>query len=149
MAKFGDTEITQAEELGGISILATVADQIKTLNPRVEEAVVDTLVEREIEKRSHALVILLDRIAVLEKELKKIKPDQLTFKKDGTLISESWSKNQLETRNKTEGKIKKITDAINKALIEKDFSNVYQLANEKEGGGDSNKKDPKTGGNET
>lgn len=140
-AKFG-------EEVGGNSIMETVAQQISTLNPRVEEQVVDVLVEREIKKRSEAVIILIDKIDGFERDLKKNKPDLVALDETGKTISENFTRKQLDARNKLKSQIKKYQDAINKALIEKDFSNVYQLANEKAGAPDKSGKDKDEGGSE-
>lgn len=137
-------------EAKGNSITIAVAEKIAKINPRVEEQVVDTLVDRELDKRSKALVIVLDKLAELEKGLKKLGPDQVNYNPDGSKATEFFSKSRLDEKNKHIGKIDKHTKAITKALDNGDFSDVYNLSQGKDTGDgkDSSGKNKGEGGGE-
>jgi hypothetical protein len=93
-----------------------IAARIAEINPQVSESVVSAIVSREVEKRSNAIVQGLDKLRDLERDLKKIKPDQVTYDVDGKVKDESWSQGQLKSLTEARQKIKKLTDAIDKAL---------------------------------
>lgn len=121
------------------SVTVAVAQQIATLNPKVEEAVTKVLVERELNKRSDAIVVVLDTLSKLENDLKKIKPDQISYDLDGKVTAETYSKAKSEEHKKLKEKIAKYTSAINKALEKADFGDVYNLKNQKQGGDGSSR----------
>ena len=123
----------------GISVQQKIATQIAELAPSVEETVVNTLVERELAKRSEAVVQCMDTLAKLEGDLRKTKPDQVSFDNDGKIISESFSKSKFEEKKKLIDRIGKYTSAITKAIEKADFSDVYNLKNQGAGGGSSSK----------
>lgn len=126
-----------------ISVHAKVAEQIGAINPKVEDKVVGVLVDRELTKRADALVMVLDALAKLESDAKKIKPDMMMYDKDsGELAAEAFSKPKQEEKKKMNEKIAKYTNAITKALDKGDYGDVYNLKNQKPGGsGDSEKTD--------
>ncbi len=113
------------------SVQVKVATQVAKLGPSIEDKVVDVLVTRERDKRSEALVKVLDLHTQAEKDLKKIQPD-LSYMDDKENVTKMYSKGQLENLNKAKKKVENITSAINKALEKKDFGNVYNLAQGKE-----------------
>lgn len=108
---------------------AVIAEQILKCAPHVEERIVTALVEREVVKRSDAIVKCLDKLSKAENDQRKIKPDIIAYDVTGGKVSENWSKDRLEELNKSKVKIDKLTRAIDKALDKKpDFSDVYNLA---------------------
>lgn len=114
------------------SVQIKVADKIVALAPTVEDKIVGILVDREVIKRSNALVIGIDKISTLEKDFNKIKPDQKSYDEEGKLVSETWSKKALDERNKLQVKINKVTKAVEKALENSDYGDVYNIAAGKE-----------------
>jgi len=142
MMAFGD-KISNKD--AGISVQQKIATQIAELAPSVEETVVNTLVERELTKRSEAVVQCMDTLGKLEGDLRKIKPDQVSYDSDGKIISESFSRNKFEEKKKLIERIGKYTNAITKAIEKADFSDVYNLKNQGSGGGkDSTETDTET-----
>lgn len=113
------------------SVQIKVAEQVASLGPAIEDKVVDVMVSRERDKRSEALVRVLDLHAQAEKDLKKVKPD-LSYMNDKGETTQMFSKPQIETLNKAKKRVENIASAINKALEKKDFGNVYNLAQGKE-----------------
>ena len=109
------------------SVQIKVAEQVAQLGPSIEDKVVDVMVTRERDKRSDALVRVLDLHQQAEKDLNKVKPDLSYMGEDGK-VTQMYSKVQLENLNKSKKKVENIANAINKALEKKDFGNVYNLA---------------------
>jgi|SRR5882724_2643018 len=109
------------------SVQTKVAEQIINIAPKVEDKVVDALVSRELNRRSDSLVQAMDKLSKLEVDLKKIKPDVVTYDINGKVASESYSKVKSEEYKKLNEKIGKFTKAIAKALENSDFSDVYNL----------------------
>lgn len=115
------------------TLVSTVADMLKTTGvSAIEEKVAETLFEREINKRSEAVVKVLDLIAQEEKELKKVdRPDNTSYDRTGKPVSESFSKARLEDIAKKTKRIEKLKGAINKALEKSDYGDLYQAASGK------------------
>lgn len=113
------------------SVQIKVAEQVAQLGPSIEDKVVDVMVTRERDKRSDALVRVLDLHQQAEKDLNKVRPDLSYMGEDGK-VTQMYSKVQLENLNKSKKKVENIANAINKALEKKDFGNVYNLAQGKE-----------------
>lgn len=109
------------------SVTIKVAEQIAEIAPKVEDKVVDVIVTRELSKRADGLVKALDVLSQLEKDVKKIGPDQKSFDETGKEISQTFSKGRLDERNKLQKRIDKTTGAINKALEKGEFGDVYNL----------------------
>lgn len=119
----------------GTSLHQKIAAQIVELAPQVETDVVAVLVERELTKRTEAVVQCMDTLAKLEGDLRKIKPDQVSYDSTGKIISESFSKNKFEEKKKLTERIDKFTAAITKAIEKADFGDVYNLKNQGASGG--------------
>lgn len=112
-----------------------VAEDIKAMNPDVEAALVDALVDREKSKRVDAIVICYDKWQKLRGEIRRAeKPDQVSIDKEGKAVSESFSKKAFEALKTIREKADKIEKAIEKAL-KGDPSDVYNIARDKGDGG--------------
>lgn len=115
------------------SVQIKVAETILSIAPKVEDKVVGVLVERELAKRSTALVQVMDKLVDLEKDLKKLdRPDQKSYDNSGKVLTETYSKGLVDNVAKAKQKVEKHTKAINKALDSNDFGDVYQLASGKD-----------------
>lgn len=109
-----------------ISIL--VAERIKNIAPEVSDKVVEHLVAKELNRRSEAVINGFGELDKMKSDLKKTKPDVVTYNIDGTVASSNWTKAKLEEKNKLEQKMEKLTKAIDKALVDNDYSDLYNLA---------------------
>lgn len=127
------------------SVQVKVAETIANIAPKVEDKVVDALVDRELKRRSDALVSAMDKLDKMEKELSKIKADQISFDEDGKVVSQTFSKAKKEEKDKLSQKVQKATNAINKALEKGDFGDVYNI----DKAGDNQKSDRDEGRDET
>lgn len=113
------------------SVQMKVAEQISAIAPKVEDKVVGTLVDRELVKRSDALVNVMDKLDKANKDFKRLVADVKTYDEKGTVLTETFSKARIDERAKAQKQIDKMTGAINKALEKGDFGDVYNLASGK------------------
>ena len=109
-------------------IRTDVAAKIAAIAPRVETELVEAIVDKRVEKMVSSLMSCLDKLETAEKEFTKLGPDNIFFDGDGKKIDEAFSKKRVEERGKAQGKITKLTNAINKAIDKGDYSDVYNLA---------------------
>jgi len=122
------------------TIKETVAGRIASLGPDVETAVVGVLAEQVKDKRVKAILAGLDLKDATEKELRKIKPDQQSFDSANQLVSETFSKTNMENKKKLEEKLAKVEAALNLALAktDPDYKKLFEVVG---GGGKPESKD--------
>lgn len=106
-----------------------VAEQLGNSGLQITERVITHLVEKEVSRRSEAVIKALDSLDKLVKEGKKIKPDIVTYGDDGKISSQSWSKQKIDERNANETKTTKLQAVLDKALDKNDFSDLFSLVN--------------------
>lgn len=114
------------------TIQTAVAEKIVNLGPSVESKVIDVMVDKELTRRSDALVSVIGKLEQEEKSFNKLRADAKTYDEKGAVISEYFTKARIDERQKSTKKITKMTAAINKALEKGDFSDVYNFASGKE-----------------
>lgn len=110
------------------SVQMKVAESIAALGPQVHDKIVGVMVDREAERRSSAMVKVIDKLEGFEKDLLKLKPDGATYDEKGNKITEYYSKQRTDERKKLGDKIAKWTAGINKALESNDYAKVYEFA---------------------
>jgi hypothetical protein len=110
------------------NIATAVAERLANIAPAVADKVVEHLVNKELTRRSEAVIGGLSELDKLKGEFKKLKPDVNTFNEDGSAATSSWTKPKLEEKNKAEQKIAKLTKAIDKALNDNDYSDLYNFS---------------------
>lgn len=124
----------------GNSVQLAVAEQIAKLNERVEGEVIEVLVAREVDRRTKAMVDVIDKLDQAKKELNKInRADQVFYDEEGkAAVQTLFTKGRIDEIKKAKEKIAKIEGAINKALDEKaDWSGVFNLSSGKQPDGSS------------
>lgn len=127
-----------------LSLQVKVAEMIKTNAPQqVEDKVIGALVEREVKRRSDALTQAIDGLSKMEGDRRKMKPDLVTYNEDGTVKDQSFSKKLIDEQQKLDKKIDKHTKAINKALENNDYGDLYNLGKSEQTGDNQ-----KSGGDE-
>ena len=126
-----DTAATTSTNPRSLTMLQQVATQIGSIGPVVEDKVIGVLVQREVEKRSNALVAGFDVLDKLEKEGRRIKPDVVAYDEQGAVTSSQWSKTKLEERNNHNKKLAKVRSALERALTAGDYSKLYEVASGK------------------
>jgi hypothetical protein len=110
------------------SISTAVAERLASIAPEVTGKVVDHLVTKELNRRSEAVITALQEIDKLNVDLKKVKPDVVTYNDDGSVASSNWTKAKLEEKNKVQQRITKLTSAVDKALGSNDYSDLFNVA---------------------
>jgi|CXWL01.1.fsa_nt_gi hypothetical protein len=116
------------------SIRTKIAETISSIAPDVEEKIIEAFVNREVNKRSDAVVNALDLLSRAENDLRKIKPDLIALDGDGKELSATFSKAKYEELKKSKEAIVKINKAIGNALDNSDYSLVYDLISSKDKG---------------
>ncbi len=112
-----------------------IADKVSTGS--VVDRVVDALTEKELCRRSDALINGLAVVEDLENQLKKVsRPDVEHFDAAGKPLPPVFSKEQANKIKSLNERIEKANAAISKAIDTGDFGNVYNL--KKGGSGDTN-----------
>lgn len=131
------------------TIQDAVLDQIQKLGPRVESSVVDMMVDKELQKRTPAIVQGLEKLVELEKEYEKTaKPDLVSREIDGTVLSQAYSSKKIEEIKKAKEKVEKLSKAIEKAFEHGDLKDLNQLLQQSGKPDQQSGKDKKEGGAE-
>lgn len=119
-----------------LTIREAVAASLQGLSERTREQVIEHFASKEAQKQASALVTGLDKLATLERDLNKIRPQNTMFDGAGQPIGEpTFTKAQIDDRKKLADQIEKLTRAINKADEHNDFGDLYNVANK---GGNNN-----------
>jgi len=106
----------------------SVGEIIGASNGKVRSHLVDTIAGREITRRQEAVVKAYDLLQEKEKDLKKIKPDSVTYDVDRKPLTTGYSSAKLDERQKIVDAIEKIKKALEKAFAEKpDYQQLFSL----------------------
>lgn len=120
-----DIQLTQLD-----SIRAAIKDNLKTVGPTVQSALVEVATKKEVERRVAAQSVL-EKIEETEKELKKIKPTYAGYDLQGKGVGEPiYTKEQADSYKKLNEQGAKLHSALEKALTESDFTKVLELGGE-------------------
>ena len=109
------------------TLQTTVTSNIAESNILVTTKVVDFFVEREVTRRVTALTTAIQELDKADKEILKFKPDQKSLDKDGNAISETYSPAKFEERKKAVDKASKLRKAIERALNENQFGDLFNV----------------------
>lgn len=125
----------------GKSISVDTADKIKELitTKKIQEGLHNHLADQEISKKTLALAQLYEAINKHRIEMRKLKPDVSHFDEEGKLVSEHYSKNQMEALKKAKERLEKMENAFKKGYVDGEFKDVFelvqQLGSKDKGGG--------------
>lgn len=108
-------------------IRSAVKDALSNSGETVVERVVEALVEKELLERKTKVEKALQSLESMSAELKKVKPDSVTYDADGKVKDESYSKGTIENKKKLVEKIGKLESALDKALTENDYQGLDKL----------------------
>ena len=118
-----------------------VAEAITELAPTVIDKTARKIADDLIDKRTDLLVQVYRKRDKFVKEFDKIRPKPDRFDEDGKSIGPaSFTKEDIDKRRQLKDKITKCETAINRAIDKEDYSDVQNLANDKdteEGSGDT------------
>lgn len=96
------------------SLKNEVKEEISKSSSVVKELIKKKLVQTEISRRAGIFEKAVSLFTSLTSEGNKLKPDNCSYKEDHSLLSEGWSKPQLELKKKNkeaQGKLSKLIDA--------------------------------------
>jgi len=111
-----------------MNIREAVAKRIHHSGDHIKNAVVEHLAGEVIERRVAQVVQGFVELEKVEKELRKIKPDVVTFSEDGTASAPVYSKVAFENRKKHLERQGKLEKALEKALGEhQEYSDLSSL----------------------
>lgn len=128
------------------SINVAVAEKIAATGSKTAvDMVVDSLVKTEVNRRADALEKGLKLHEDTFRELRKVKPDQVTFNLDGTKATETYSKAVIDNNKKLNEKLAKIEKAVVNATDNNQWSDLFNLV--KGGGNAAEKSDDAAGDN--
>ncbi|CAB4196758.1 hypothetical protein UFOVP1290_278 [uncultured Caudovirales phage] len=111
MSQNEDTKTNVAQ-----TVLAEVADVLKTSPTTVRSRLVSSLVEREVTRRVDLLDKGLNKLKTAKKELDKVKPDVETFSEAGEKLTATFSKVKFEERKKALEVFEKLSKAVEAAF---------------------------------
>ena len=109
------------------TINEAIADQIAGSSTVVREIVIRTMVDAEVNRRTNMLVEAIQKAEQQRRELRKFKPDQISYTENGEVASATWSKEVLEDKKKATEKLEKLERAIEKALTAGEFNDLSNL----------------------
>ncbi len=107
-----------------ISIQTEVKSRLVSDNQVVREKYIESEVSVKLTERVALVKSAVAKVVELEKELKKIKPDQLAYDADGKVVQEFFSKAVSDKLKETKEKIVKLEAAITKAFETADYSDL-------------------------
>lgn len=125
---FGDT--TKGKDVGGspTTIREAIGERLKDIAGNVEDQIINVFVDREVDRRAKAVVNVIDQTIKMEQDLRKLKPDVVTYSDNGDVATSSWTKAKLDEKKKLEERIQKFANAVNKAIDKDDYSDVFNLS---------------------
>lgn len=109
-------------------LLADVAGRISTCHPEVQQRLADSMVEKEVVRRTGVLDNAIQRWQQLQDELKKSRPDQITVDADGNEAA-VFTKKAHEARKKLLENISKLGAALDDALANGNFKRLEETLN--------------------
>ena len=125
------SETTENTENVGIRKYTEILDKFKSTvansSQEVFDGVVGKFVAEEKGNRENVIVKAIQEVQKLEKDLKKIKPDNENFDEDGKPEKATYSKAKHEERQKIKKRITDLDAAINMAFDKSDFSKIKNL----------------------
>lgn len=131
------------------SLNMTIADKISQVaSDKAIEAVVNHLVDIEIKRRADALEKAINIYEETNRELRKIKPDNILYDLNGKVLSENYSKNAYENHRKLTEKLQRIEKIVKAATEENKWGDLYNLSKGKDVESKSEVKKDDTGSNQ-
>jgi hypothetical protein len=110
-----------------ISIREAVAAKLANSGEQVVSSVIDALANAELSKRESALLSGLTALDKLERDIRKIRPDQRSLNVDGSVSAETFSPAKYDELKRAKEQAERYQSAIAKALNERDFSKLNEL----------------------
>jgi len=104
-----------------------VAEQIKNSGEAIKSAVKTKFVQEEVSRRTDLLARLIVAINAFRKEGYRLKADQIFYNADKSIASETWSKGQLDKKEKFYEKLAKAEKTFENALNNNEYDKVEEV----------------------
>lgn len=97
-------------------------------NHTVKDAIVKSFIDEEVARRTKATAKVIEQIEALETEARKIKPTYPGYALNGQPIGEAgYTQEQAKAFKENNEKQQKLHNALEKALVDRDFSKILEL----------------------
>lgn len=97
-------------------------------NSAVKEAIIQGFVDEEVSRRTKATSKVIEQIEALETEARKIKPTYSGYTLEGKPVGEAmYTQEQAKSMKENGEKQQKLHNALERALVDKDFSKVLEI----------------------
>ena len=106
-----------------MNVKEAVADRIANASQEIADAIIEHLAKETIDKRVNIAVQAFAELDKLNKEIRKIKPDVITYGAGGDM-HQAYSKTAHENLKKNMERVEKITKALEKALDKNDWGDL-------------------------
>lgn len=110
------------------TVRETVAAKLANSGDQVAVNVINHLADIEIGRREKLVLSALTKLDSLDKEAKKIRPDQRSLDSDGKVISETYSAAKFDEVKRSRDLLERWTVALDKALNSCDYTKLTELS---------------------
>jgi uncharacterized protein YdaU (DUF1376 family) len=110
-----------------MNIREQVAQRIAEAGPAIAERIVAAMAEDLLAKRVKQVLDAFSEVDGLKVQVKRLRPDLISFDENGAIASSAYSKARVEERQKLARRIGKIEAALAKALERNDFADLASL----------------------
>jgi hypothetical protein len=115
-----------------VTIREAVASKLAESGPQVNQTVIDLLAGKEIERRTTAILSGLSEKDRIEKDIRKIKPDNVAFNEKGEQVRAEYTKAKYEELKKANEKLDKVTKAT-EAALNGDYTKLFDYLEKNSG----------------
>lgn len=110
-----------------LNLKEKVGEYIINASSSIFDGVVETLANEEIRKRTDLVLQTIKKINEIKSDLAKIKPDNTSYDIEGKILQQSYTKDTLEKKKKLTEHHDKLSNALDKAFNETDFSKLKDV----------------------
>lgn len=104
---------------------------LESTKTKLQQTIVDSLVDKEIYTRSELLMSGFKKIEDMKKEIKKIKPDVVLLNEEGVKVNENYSEQKYKERKELTEKMTKLEKAWCLAFNDNNFDDLKKVMSEK------------------
>jgi len=116
------------------TVTEIVTQKLAASGPEVFDKIVAHLTEREVQKRVGQVIQVMTELDKLESQYLRMKPDQKIRAVDGSVVSEGFSEQVFQNREKLGKQIASLEEAIRDALQNTKFEKLEKVLRGSQGG---------------
>ena len=110
------------------TVREAVAAKLANSGDQVAANIISQLADVELGRREKLILSALTKLDALDKDAKKIRPDQKSLDADGKVIAETYSSTKFDELKKSRETSERWNAAIDKALNLCDYSKLTELS---------------------